>query len=82
MILSSFQRLRPSKAEDGILPKNIGVSLTPPTLPIDGGGRGRGEEVRIGTVPEVCFYTHVSMKSLGKIMSPLDTLELAKGGDE
>ena len=28
------------------------------------------------------IYTHVSMKSLGKIMSPLDTLELAKGGDE
>ena len=26
------------------------------------------------------IYTHVSMKSLGKIMSPLDTLELAKGG--
>jgi hypothetical protein len=25
------------------------------------------------------IYTHVSMKSLGKIMSPLDTLELAKG---
>lgn len=28
------------------------------------------------------IYTHVSTKSLGKIMSPLDTLELAKGGDE
>jgi hypothetical protein len=28
------------------------------------------------------IYTHVSMKNLGKIMSPLDTLELAKGGDE
>jgi site-specific recombinase XerD len=28
------------------------------------------------------IYTHVSMKSLGKIMSPLDTLGLAKGGDE
>jgi hypothetical protein len=28
------------------------------------------------------IYTHVSMKSLGKIMSPLDTLELPKGGDE
>lgn len=28
------------------------------------------------------IYTHVSMKSLGKIMSPLDTFELAKGGDE
>ncbi|MEW6375931.1 MAG: site-specific tyrosine recombinase/integron integrase [Thermodesulfobacteriota bacterium] len=28
------------------------------------------------------IYTHVSTKSLGKIMSPLDTLELVKGGDE
>jgi len=28
------------------------------------------------------IYTHVSTKSLGKIMSPLDTLELAKGSDE
>ena len=28
------------------------------------------------------IYTHVSTKSLGKIMSPLDTLELSKGGDE
>lgn len=28
------------------------------------------------------IYTHVSTKSLGKIMSPLDTLELAKGGDK
>ena len=28
------------------------------------------------------IYTHVSMKGLGKIMSPLDTLELAKGGEE
>jgi len=26
------------------------------------------------------IYTHVSTKSLGKIMSPLDTIELAKGG--
>jgi len=28
------------------------------------------------------IYTHVSTKSLGKIMSPLDTLNLIKGGDE
>ena len=28
------------------------------------------------------IYTHVSMKSLGKIMSTLDTLELARGGDD
>ncbi|MEW6418354.1 MAG: hypothetical protein AB1480_09560 [Nitrospirota bacterium] len=28
------------------------------------------------------IYTHVSTKSLGKITSPLDTLELAKGGDK
>ena len=28
------------------------------------------------------IYTHVSTKSLGKIMSPLDSLELAIGGDE
>jgi integrase/recombinase XerD len=28
------------------------------------------------------IYTHMSTKSLGKIMSPLDTLELAKGGGE
>ncbi|MEW6068895.1 MAG: site-specific tyrosine recombinase/integron integrase [Nitrospirota bacterium] len=28
------------------------------------------------------IYTHVSTKSLGKIMSPLDTLNLPKGGDE
>ncbi len=28
------------------------------------------------------IYTHVSTKSLGKITSPLDTLELAKGGGE
>ena len=27
------------------------------------------------------IYTHVSTKSLGKILSPLDTLELPKGGD-
>jgi len=30
----------------------------------------------------IISYTHVSTKSLGKIMSPLDTPELAKGGDE
>ncbi len=28
------------------------------------------------------IYTHVSTKSLGKIMSPLDTLNLLTGGDE
>ena len=28
------------------------------------------------------IYTHVSTKSLGKITSPLDTIELAKGGGE
>jgi site-specific recombinase XerD len=28
------------------------------------------------------IYTHVSTKSLGKIRSPLDTLNLSKGGDE
>jgi site-specific recombinase XerD len=28
------------------------------------------------------IYTHVSTKSLGKIISPLDTFELAKEGDE
>ena len=28
------------------------------------------------------IYTHVSTKSLGKIMSPLDTLNLTKGGDK
>jgi integrase/recombinase XerD len=27
------------------------------------------------------IYTHLSTKTLGKILSPLDTLELAKGGD-
>ena len=27
-------------------------------------------------------YTHVSTKSLGQIMSPLDTLSLTEGGDE
>jgi hypothetical protein len=53
MTLSSSQKLKPSKAVDGILPRSIGVSQTLPTLPIDGGGEGGGEEVRIGTVPEV-----------------------------
>ena len=28
------------------------------------------------------IYTHVSTKSIGKIKSPLDTLNLKKGGDE
>ena len=28
------------------------------------------------------IYTHVSTKSVGKIMIPLDTIELAKGGGE
>jgi len=27
------------------------------------------------------IYTHVSMKSLGKIVSPIDTLNLNKGGE-
>jgi hypothetical protein len=51
MTLSLFQRLRPSKAADGILLKIIGVSPTP--LPSPSMGEGEGEEVRIGTVPEV-----------------------------
>lgn len=28
------------------------------------------------------IYSHASMKSLGKIMNPLDTLELAKEGNK
>jgi site-specific recombinase XerC len=28
------------------------------------------------------IYTHVSTKSLGKIQSPLDSLSIAKGGDD
>jgi hypothetical protein len=68
--------------------------LNTPSLFID--EEGGGEEVRIACLSgrqqlspkfnpsskTTEIYTHVSTKSLGKIMSPLDTLELAKGGDE
>jgi hypothetical protein len=62
MILSLFQRLRPSKAADGTLLRNIGV------------GHKNSKTTEI--------YTHVSTKSIGKIKSPLDTLNLRKGGQE
>jgi len=59
------------------------TNYPPVPSPSMGEGKGGGKEVRIaclsgrqGTVPEV------ETKSLGKIMSPLDTLELGKGGDE
>jgi hypothetical protein len=43
----SFRKLTPLREVDGILMKNIGVFQAPPTLPMDGRGKGGGEEVRI-----------------------------------
>ena len=53
------------------------VGDTPSPLVGEGQGEGYFKDSRR---PEI--YTHVSTKSLGKIMSPLDTFELAKGGIE
>ena len=70
----------------------------PAPSPLRGEGRGEGEEISMDHIEKAEeirqkffdfshsktteIYTKVSTKSLGKIMSPLDTLELSKGGDE
>jgi len=45
-------------------------------LPVGRGeGRGEGEQISVG-------FTHVSTQSIGKIKSPLDSLNLKKGDDK
>jgi len=74
---------------DGTLLRDIGVSQTPPTLPIDGGREREGvKKLELGLFPKFNansktteIYTPVSTKSIRKIKSPLDNLNL-KGGDD
>jgi hypothetical protein len=69
--------------------KALEFSKLPLPSPSMGEGKGGVKKLELGLSPKfnassktIEIYTHVSTKSIGKIKSPLDTLNLKKGGEE